>query len=163
MSIYVLQVRSGKEEAVCKRLQSAGISAFVPRKKMFLRRGGTWTEEIRLIFPQYVFVQMQRNLENYRLIRHTEGFVRFLGDNLPRPVSQKEEVWLLWLENGGCPLGVSRIMDTSGGAKFVLDGALRNCPEADYEIEYQLRQRRAVIRVNLMGRKHRITLPVLPV
>lgn len=163
MSIYVLQVRSGKEEAVCKRLQSAGISAFVPRKKMFLRRGGTWTEEIRLIFPQYVFVQMQRNLENYRLIRHTEGFVRFLGDNLPRPVSKKEEVWLLWLENGGCPLGVSRIMDTSGGAKFVLDGTLRDCPEADYEIEYQLRQRRAVIRVNLMGRKHRITLPVLPV
>ena len=163
MSIYVLQVRSGKEEAVCKRLQSAGISAFVPRKKMFLRRGGIWHEEIRLIFPQYVFVKMQRSLENYRLIRHTEGFVRFLGDNLPRPVSKKEEAWLLWLENGGCPLGVSRIMDTSGGAKFVLDGALRNCPDSECEIEYQPRQRRAVVRVELIGRKHRITLPVLPV
>lgn len=163
MSIYVLQVRSGKEEAVCKRLKAAEIDAFVPMKKIFIRRGGKWHEKTGLIFPQYVFVQMQRNLENYRLIRHTDGFVRFLGDNLPKPVSEKEKAWLLWLKNGGQPLGVSRIMDTSGGAKFVLDGALRSCPESDYEIEYQLRQRKAVIRVNLMGRKHKITLPVLPV
>lgn len=163
MNIYVIQVRSGKEEAVCKRLQSAGISAFVPRKKIFLRRGGAWHEEIRLIFSQYVFVQMQRNTENYRLIRQTDGFIRFLGDNLPRPVSEKEKAWLLWLRNGDKPLGISRIMDTSGGAKFVLDGALRNCPESGYEVTYQLRQRRAVVCVPLMGRKYKITLPVMPV
>ena len=163
MSIYVLQVRSGKEEAVCRMLRTNEIEAFTPMKKIFLRHGGTWHEKTSLVFPQYVFVRMQRNLENYRLIRQTDGFVRFLGDNLPRPVSDKEEAWLLWLRNGDKPLGVSRIMDTSGGAKFVLDGALRSCPDSDYEIEYQPRQRRAVVRVPLMGRKHRITLPVLPV
>ncbi len=163
MKIYVIQVRAGKEEAVCKRLQAAGISAFVPRKKMFLRRGGAWHEEIQLIFSQYVFVRMQRNPENYRLIRQTDGFIRFLGDNLPRPVSSQEEAWLLWLENGGRPLGVSKVMCSSAGAKFVLDGALRSCPDSDCEIIYQPRQRRAVVRVKLLGRSHSITLPVLPV
>jgi len=164
MSIYVLQVRSGKEEAVCRMLHAAEIAAFAPIKKVFLRRGGKWHEETKPIFPQYVFVQSPfRNPHTYQIIRRTDGFVRFLGDNIPQSISKKEEAWILWLRNGGKPVGVSRVLDTQGGVKLVLDGALRHCPEADYEIEYQLRQRRAVVRITLMGRKHKITLPVMPV
>jgi len=161
MSIYVLQVRSGKEETVCKQLNLFGLNAFVPMKKMLLRRGGIWQEKNQLIFTQYVFLDFKPGSENYALIRQTNGFVRFLGAGLPEPLSRQEEAYIQFLRNGGKPIEISRIRILPDGTKEILSGALQRFQ--DSEIKYHLRQHRAVVSTEIMGRKRNITLPVMTV
>lgn len=161
MKTYVLQVRSGCEENVCRRLKAIGFDVFVPMKKMLIHRKGTWTEQIQPVFSQYVFLHFTPSSENYHLIRHIDGFVRFLGNGTPQPIiSARESAWLEWLRNQDKPLEISKIFVSSSGAKFVLSGALK---KYDGDVEYHLRQRRAVIQIEIMGRKRNLVLPVTAV
>lgn len=161
MSIYVLQVRSGYEEPVCRRLTSFGLNAFAPMKKMLIRRGGVWHEKNQLIFSQYVFLDFKPTSENYYLIRHTEGFVRFLGAGIPETISRQEEAYIQFLRNHGKPIDISRVHVLPDGTKEILSGALQQFQ--DSEIRYHLRQRRAVVSTEIMGRKRKIILPVITV
>lgn len=161
MRTYVLQARSGRELETARQLRRMGFEAFVPTKIALLRSGGTWFERTALIFSHYVFLRFEPSPESWHLIRSVEGVVKFLGDGKPLPISEAEEAYVRWLWNGGKPLGVSKVFTTSNGDKLVLSGPLRRYQNG--EIEYRLRQRRAVVWVTLGGRKRKMTLPCIGV
>lgn len=161
MRVYVLQTRSGKEQEACRRLRRMGYDAFIPMKTMQLRSGGTWFEKTLPIFTQYIFIRFEPNPEDYHLIRSVEGVVRFLGNGKPEPISAAEEAYMMWLWNEGKPLGVSKVFISSQGEKLILSGPLRNYQGS--EIEYRLRQRRAVVSIMLCGKKRKLILPIVAV
>lgn len=161
MRTFVLQVRSGREREVARQLRHMGFEAFVPMKTMLLRSGGTWFERTALIFSHYVFLRFDPTPENWHRIRMAEGFVKFLGDGKPVPISSSEEAYVRWLWNDGKPLGISKVFTTGSGDKLVLSGPLRRYQ--DGEIEYRLRQRRAVLWVTLGGKRRKMTLACIGV
>ena len=65
MSMYVLQVITGREQEICGRLNRAGISAYCPSAMRQLRRGGRWQEQEYLLYPAYIFVQCESVVDVY--------------------------------------------------------------------------------------------------
>lgn len=160
MRTYVLQSRSGCEQEACRRLRQMGFEAFVPMKTMQLRNGGTWFEKTLPIFSQYIFLRFEPSAENYHLIRSVDGIVRFLGDGRPQAITAAEEAYIRWLWNDGKSLGVSKVYVSPQGARMVLSGPLR---KYQGDIEYHLRQRRAVVYVTFCGKKKKLVLPCVAV
>lgn len=161
MKMYVLQVRSGREISVCRELDKQGFDAILPVCQEFVRRGGNWNICKRVIFTQYVFIRSEITKENYYRVKKIAGVVRFLGfeNGVIPSLNHTEQRYIEWLWNGGKPVEPSKIYVTPSGDKLIMSGFLRKY--SGNEIEYNLRQRKADIFIDIAGRKHRITLPVV--
>lgn len=161
MRMYVLQVRSGYETSVCQELRKQGFDAVLPVRQEFIRRGGTWSIYEKIIFTQYVFIRSELTEESYYRIKKIDGVVRFLGyeNGILQPLSHAEQSYIEWLWNGGKSIEPSKIYVTPSGDKMIMSGILRKY--SGDEIEYNLRQRKANIFIDIAGHKHRITLPVV--
>ncbi len=97
--IYVLQVMTGKELTVRSLLEQQDITAFVPRERILIRKGGLWSKMIKLLFPGYVFVDIDYDAEMFHKINPVSGVIRFLG--LPTPLPEREADMIIWFSNGG--------------------------------------------------------------
>lgn len=159
--MYVLQVRSGYEISVCQELGKQGFDAVLPVRQEFIRRGGTWSIYERIVFTQYVFLRSELTEENYYRIKKIDGVLRFLGfeNGVLQPLNNAEQKYIEWLWNGGKSIEPSKIYVTPSGDKMIMSGFLRKY--SGDEIEYNLRQRKANIFIDIAGRKHKITLPVV--
>ncbi|MDE6781034.1 MAG: hypothetical protein K2J40_06205 [Ruminococcus sp.] len=161
MGMYVLQVRSGYETRACNELKKQGFDAVLPKRQEYIRRGGKWSIYEKIIFTQYVFINAELTKEIYYRIKKTDGVVRFLGfeHGFPQSLNLAEESYIEWLWNGGKPVEPSKIYVTPSGDKLIMSGILRKyCGD---QIEYNLHQRKANIFIDIAGRKHKITLPVI--
>ena len=161
MKMYVLQVRSGYEISVCQELRKYGFDAVLPTRQEFIRRGGKWNIYEKIIFTQYVFLRFEITEENYYRIRKIDGVVRFLGfeNGVLQPLNYSEQKYIEWLYNDGKPIEPSKIYVTPSSDKMIMSGILRKY--SGDEIEYNLRQREANIFIEIAGRRHKITLPVV--
>ena len=161
MKMYVLQVRSGREISVCRELEKQGFDAVLPVCQEFIRCGGKWNISEKIIFTQYVFIRSEITEENYYRIKKIAGVVRFLGfeNGVIPPLNYTEQRYIEWLWNDGKPIEPSKIYVTPCGDKMIMSGILRIY--SGDEIEYNLRQRKANIFIDIAGRKHKITLPVI--
>ncbi|MDE6425866.1 MAG: hypothetical protein K2K89_06990 [Ruminococcus sp.] len=161
MKMYVLQIRSGYEISVCQELRKQGFDTVLPVRQEFIRRGGKWQIYEKIIFTQYIFIRFELTEEIYYRIKKTDGIVRFLGfeNGVLQPLNHTEQCYIEWLWNDGKPIEPSKIYVTPSGDKMIMSGILRKY--SGDEIEYNLRQRKANIFINIAGRKHKITLPVI--
>lgn len=157
MKMYVLQVRSGYEISVYQELKKRGFDAVLPMMQEYLRKNGTWDIHEKIIFTQYIFVRLEPDKNTYHEIRKINGILRILGNF--QSLSDSEQKYIEWLENGGKPVTPSKIYVTPGGAKMVMSGILRNY--SGNKIDYHLRQRKADIFLTIAGKRHRITLPII--
>ena len=139
MEMYVLQVRPGCEEAAAQAIANHGYRVACPSSEMLIRYGGSWHTKVKLLFTQYIFVECELTDDDYYKIKSVPGVVRFLGF-------------------GGKPIAASKIYITSEGDMMILSGVLRQY--MDSIVSCSLRQRRAKVRVTLLGKPHTITLPV---
>ena len=159
MDMYVLQVRPGFEISAAKAVKKLGFNSLCPMKEQQLRRGGQWITNRSLLFTQYIFVECELTDDAYYRIRSVDGVVRFLGFGKPEKLPKDEAVYIRILNNDGVPIEASKVYSTTAGAKMVLSGVLRNY--VDNIISLDLRQRRAKISVEIFGKQHEITLPVI--
>lgn len=157
MKMYVLQVRSGYEKSACHELKKRGFDAVLPTMQKYVRHGGKWDIQEKIVFTQYLFIRLEPDKKVYYEIKKIDGIVRFLEDF--QPLSYTEQSYIEWLENGGKPIEPSKIFITPNGDKMIMSGILRNY--SGNEIDYNLRQRSADIFIKIAGREHRISLPVV--
>lgn len=159
--MYVLQVKSGYEEAAVRLISDKGYTAMCPTEEVYIRFQGQWHKRLKLVFTQYIFVECELNEEVYYQIKSVFGVVRFLGCGEPEPLKadEQEHIRLLW--NKGKPIEASKVYTTTSGEKMILSGILRNY--SDKIVRLDLRQRRAKIAVTILGKPHTIILPVLPI
>ncbi len=163
MKMYVLQVRSGYEFSVCEELKRQELDVVLPVRQEFIRRGGKWSIYEKIIFTQYVFLRFELNEENYYRIKKIDGIVRFLGfeNGILQSLNHLEQKYIEWLWNDGKPVEPSKIYVTPSGDKMIMSGILRKY--SGDEIEYNLRQRKANIFIDIAERRHKITLPVIQI
>lgn len=151
---YVLQVQTGKELAVRSQLMREGIAANVPRERIIIRKGGLWSKMIKLLFPGYVFVDIDYSAEIFHKINPVTGVIRFLGN--PTPLHKHEAEMIAWLANGGEIIEPSTVR--LDGDKIICDGFLSGHEDS---IKYlNLRQKKAAVEVRFGGRTHRANLSV---
>ena len=158
MKWYVLQVMTGKEDAIKQELERLGYKASAPQKIMTERHQGRWCAPIRTVFPSYVFIKLDLTDEAYYEISGVPCVYRFLGINKPEPLYADEEEFILWLDNDGLPLAASEIQLSEGGRVKVLYG-----PLSGYEgqiVKIIARSRRAVIAITVGGQRKEFSLSV---
>lgn len=152
--IYVLQVQTGKELAVRVQLLREGIAADVPRERIIIRKGGLWTKMIKLLFPGYVFADIDFDAEMFHRINPVPGVIRFLGN--PTPLPEREAEMIAWLSNGGEIIEPSEVR--IDGDKIICGGFLSGHED---DIKYlNLRQKKASVEVRFGGKIHRANLSV---
>lgn len=152
--IYVLQVQTGKELTVCKLLRQQDITAYVPRERILIRKGGLWSKMIKLLFPGYVFVDIDFDAEMFHKINPVSGVIRFLG--LPTPLPQREADMILWLSNGGEIIEPSPVI--VDGDNITCEGFLAG-HEDDIK-RLNIRQKKASVEVRFGGKVHRANIGV---
>lgn len=153
--IYVLQVQTGKELAVRSQLLRDGIAADVPRELIIIRKGGLWSKMIKILFPGYVFVDVDFSPEIFHKINPVTGVIRFLGQ--PTPLMEHEAEMIQWLSNGGEVIEPSNVISLEDG-QIVCDGFLAG--HEDKIKRLNLRQKKAAVEVRFGGKTHKANLSV---
>lgn len=153
--IYVLQVQTGKELAVRSQLLREGIAADVPRERIIIRKGGLWSKMIKILFPGYVFVDVDFSPEIFHRINPVTGVIRFLGQ--PTPLRENEAEMIQWLSNGGEVIEPSNVISLEDG-QIVCDGFLAG--HEDKIKRLNLRQKKAAVEVRFGGKTHKANLSV---
>lgn len=94
---YIVNVIAGQENKICDELNKLALEndflekAFIPVKKTFKHVRGKKVEAFQKLFPNYVFVNMEMNNENYAIIRNIPKVLGFLGSKLkPEEVSDEK-------------------------------------------------------------------------
>lgn len=155
--IYVLQVQTGKELDICAALNRDDISASVPRERLLIRKGGLWTKVLKLLFPGYVFAEVEYSAEIFHKVKTVSGVIRFLGDPTPLPESEAEMI--RWLSNDGNVIEPSELISDSEGGVIGYKGFLEGSEDKIKRLN--LRQKKASVEVRFGGKVHKANIGVI--
>ncbi len=98
--MYVLSVKTGKEEMVKKRLDELGIKCLVPKTFKYKRSKGKWTEYIQVVFKGYVFIDIIYNAKNYYKVTGVDNVIKVLrADETPLKLTYIEEEYIKLLSS----------------------------------------------------------------
>ena len=150
---YVLQVATGREQEIERRLRRIGIDAIVSTETLLIHKGGRWTPKESLLFPGYVFVQILFDPDIYYRITDIPGVIRFLPGPQAEKLSDQEAAHIAYL--GSAVLGPS-LVDFSNGEPVILKGVLKSLEKQI--VRFNRRQRRATLSTDFLGASHTFTL-----
>lgn len=154
--MYVIQTKAGCELSAGELLKRKGFNVKIPETLMYIRRGGLWRFEKRLIFTRYIFLDIDDvKPETYYRIKNSEGVINFIGCGNPQSMYEHEIGYINWLWNNGKPIEPSRIRVTIDNDIIVLSGILKK-----FAAEINVRQRRAKIKIPICGVYKNVTLPI---
>lgn len=155
---YVLQVSTGRETAVAKTLSEQRTAAYVPREDRLIRKGGGWGRKEYILFPGYVFLNLDYTAENYYMVKAIPGVIRFLGpDGLhPSTLTYLEAEWIKLLAGDGEALEPTEArLRPEGGVRFT-GGILQHFPSRITKIDKH--SRRATVELSVCGEARSIPL-----
>ncbi len=158
--MYVIQTKSGCELSVSNVLEKLGFNVKVPEKIMSIRQGGIWKSQKYLIFTGYVFLEIAGEIAPhiYYSIKNTDGVINFLGKGNPSHITEAERQHINWLWNDGNPIEPSKVYKTVTGAIMVMSGTLKKYP-GEY-VDFDIRHRRAKVKISFGGVQKKVTLPI---
>lgn len=152
--IYVLQVQPGYDIRTAADLRRAGLSAFAPRRELFLRKNGLIHKQVDLLFPGYVFYDGEYSADIFHRAKGVNGVIRFLGE--PSPLPKKEELLIRWLCNDGNILEESAALVDDNNNIVSFEGVLGG-HEQDI-VHINRRQKRATVQLRFDGKLHKANL-----
>lgn len=155
MSMYVIQVATGAERDVQRRLENNGIRTTLPIEARMIRRGGRWMQQEYVLIPGYVFVEMRYTDRLYYVLINIPQVIRVLKlDGKPVPLSESEEAYIHFLgAQVLTPSVVCKLPDGSGKPIKGILIMLRN-----QIVKYDFHARRALCDITLAGSRKRIAL-----
>jgi transcription termination/antitermination protein NusG len=127
---YIIQVQTRQEEKflrAAKKLEQKYQGTFLlPRRSLRIRRKGQWRESLALIFPGYVFLQMEKVPNSlYWAVKELPGFIRFLKNNRNIiPMEGKDKDILVHFLSFGEVMKRSEVFFTSDKKMAVKNGPL---------------------------------------
>lgn len=155
--MYVLHVRTGQEANVRKQLLKKGYTAYVPMELRRIRQKGEWKEKPYLLFPSYVFVDIDLDDEVYYKIKSAIGVIRFLGNESPCPLHKSEEPYIKLCCNNGRPIKPSKVRVLQDGSTEIVDGVLMMLQG---NIKIDKHSQKAIAQLNICGSTKNVKLSV---
>ncbi len=160
MSIYVLQVITGKELEARKRLEllelCSGERIIFPRREMIQRKKGRRYKKVQPLFPGYLFLETSELTDE--LIHDASrcpNIIHFLPDNRRiQPVSEDDEKLLkpFLRDDGLTPL--VHIKFNENDRVIILEGPLKG--QEGLILKVDRRRRRLRVKLNLYETGHLI-------
>ncbi|WP_229536139.1 antiterminator LoaP [Pelosinus baikalensis] len=162
MDWYVLFVNTGKEDLVQEWLRihfnESVLVSVIPRRKIMERNGGSIKHVLKKMFPGYIFICTNMNIETYYKLKSIPGIIRILktGDYYTRIVDDEMFYILKLLDNDGVVdyskiyIHNSKIIVKSGPLKG-MEGLM---------VEVDKRKNRVKIILNFMGVPKKIDLGI---
>lgn len=159
MSMYALQVMTGMEAEITRKLRGKGVDARCLQERRMIRRGGKWQEQLYTLFPSYIFVSTPDVYRVYYAVCHEDGVLHWLGatKGTPEALSAHEEANILWLAGDG-PLPPSKAVRRPDGELDFTSGPLKRLAELEALRSVLVRERRATAVLPLHGIEHKIRL-----
>ena len=156
---YVVQTHARREDQAVHHLKRQGFKVYLPRylKKRRHARKIDWHPFP--LFPRYLFVSFDLNINQWRSIHSTVGVSRLImfGDKpIPVPAGVVEGIQAREDEKGMVGLGHNGSLQTGDTAQ-VLDGALS---EFDCIFDHADDRQRAFVFLEFLGRMVKVRLPI---
>lgn len=152
---YVVCCKPRQEAVAEENLLRQGYRVYLPRIRITQRRRGQWVDAIEVLFPRYIFIQidtLQRSTAPVRSTRGVVGLVRFGG--LPAVVPDAVMDALLQCEDltSGLHQDVRPLFCTGDPIKLV-DG-----PFAGMEAVFaeQDGEKRVIVLLELLGKTNKV-------
>jgi transcriptional antiterminator NusG len=162
MDWYALFVSTGKEEAVQKWLrmyfnESVLVSVNV-RRKITERNGGSIRHVLKNMFPGYIFIRTNLNVETYYKLKKIPDIIKILktGDYCTKIVDEEMFYILKLLDNDGV-VDYSKVF-IHNSKIIVKSGPLKGMEGLILEVDK--RKNRVKININFMGLPKKIDLGI---
>lgn len=147
---YVIQVKTGEENAIARKLRDQQLHALVPAENRPIRSGGSWTKKEYILFPGYVFLDMEYTARNYYRIKEVPGVIQFLGDKKnPSRLTYLEAEWIRLLGGNGEPLEPTLVREDVEGSLTIVSGILKHLESR--VVKWDKRNRKAVFEITICG------------
>ncbi len=87
---YVVQTKPRKESVAVEHLERQGYIAYCPQISSARHRRKRWQQITEPLFPRYLFVQLNRGVDNFSPIRSTVGVLNMLRfGNTPATIQHR--------------------------------------------------------------------------
>jgi transcriptional antiterminator NusG len=158
---YALFVLTGNEDKVKKRLEyrfQGELRFVVPKRKLRERRNGKWHNVIRTLFPGYVLLNGEMNVDNYYRLKRVPGLLGLLKSGCdPAPIDYWEMEVINRLICNNETVGYSNVL-MENGKVVVVDGPLVSLE--GQIISVNLRKCRAKVSLTFMGEPRVVELGI---
>lgn len=144
--IYCIKCPTGFEDYVKDEINKLpDTSALLPKKTMYIRRGGSWHKTEYVIMPGYVFVETAVPMtdEVYYMVKGVNRVSGWLGADGPESLCKSDEEFVKFISNNGNALPILKA--TSPMLKKCIIGGVDK------------RQRRITLMFHLFEKVHKIT------
>ncbi len=157
---YVIQVKTGDEVSVMKKLQELNIQAAVPIENRPTRKSGSWTLKEYVLFPGYVFLNIHFNAEYYYKVVKIPSVIRFLGESShPSTLTYLEAEWIKILSgSGGTPIEPTKVKESENGEVEIVEGILAQF--ANRVIKYDKHSRKATFELTICNEVKEVQLGI---
>ncbi len=152
---YVMQVRTGTEESICRQCRNIIGSevlerCFIPYYEEKKRYKGRWHTQEKILFPGYVFMITDKIEELSLWLRQVIGLTKLLGTGQEIvPLTADEERWLLRLGGSKQKVEISEGIIEAGNLR-ITNGPLTGMEESIKRIDRH--KRKAYLEVEMFGR-----------
>ena len=136
---YVVQTRPQKESTAAYELKNQGFKTFFPviRTPRPLQKGKVVPPRLSPLFPKYLFVQLDLDLDPWRSINGTRGVVRVMcmDEYRPSPVPSLAMTRLLDAgeiidaDTAGLPFNLGDTVEFTDGSMKGRQGLVQACAE----------------------------------
>jgi transcriptional antiterminator NusG len=158
---YALYVKTGEEERVKTRLEyrfSDEVAVIVPKRRLKIRKAGKWRECIKPLYPGYVLVNGNFNVDQYYKTKSVPGLLRVLKSGKdPVKVPLDEIEFITKLFQGTDTIDVSDVLFINGRV-VVTDGPLTSL-EGNI-VNINRRKGRAKVKLKFLGEERLVDLGI---
>lgn len=158
---YALFVLTGEEDKVKERLLYRFQDKFriiVPKRKLRERKDGAWHDIVRVLFPGYVLIHGEINIEEYMGFRDVPGLIKLLCSGYePLKIADHEIDIISRLVINDDIIGFSEVLMENGVVQ-VIDGPLLSMEGRIVSIDK--RKGRAKVRLQFLGEERTVELGV---
>ena len=152
--IYVIQVTPASEAKVRAKLEREGISAYVPRRELIIRKSGGWSKVTDILFPSYVFTDCDYCPEVHYIVKSIPDVLKWLGK--PTPITGAEEQFMRLMFNGGVPIPESKASVDINRNVTITEGWLLD--NSEYIKGYNIRKKRTLLEIYFGGKIHKTSV-----
>lgn len=151
---YVVQTQIRSETKALAHLQNQGIKAYLPRYQKTRRHARRVDVVLAPLFPSYLFVNMDVDLDHWRSINGTVGVIRLIC-NGDAPLSIPEGVIenIIAQENDENIVLLTPTTFTKGDVLCIKEGAFVDCTGL---VEEMIDHNRVILLLDLLGQKVRV-------
>jgi len=158
---YALFVATGDEENVKQRVKyrfQDKIDVIVPKRQLRERKNGVWSETIKTMFPGYVLINGEVEIEDYYSMKTIPGIIRLLrsGHSLLK-IDPNEIDMIGRLTYDDETIGFSDVLIENGHIT-VVDGPLVSLE--GFIVSINRRKGRARVQLNFLGEQRTVELGV---